>query len=147
MKRYNGKETVPRGVYLNLSTWELIQLYGDTRVLPGGSEVKFIKVPAPLAVLGGPFAGLFFIIFLPFAGIIGILSFIAYKVGWWALALGHKALQPVMLGWKPGQAYLTRKGGTSKGRRLAEDRDRELDNMTIGEIEQEIARRRREGEK
>ncbi len=142
MKRYHGKEPVPRGVYLNLSTWELNQLYGDTLILPGSSEVKYLKVPAALAVIAGPFAGLAFIIFLPLVGIIGIIGFLAYKVGWWALVLGRRALQPVMIGWKPGIAYLVRRGGTHK-----EEKPVDLTTLTLTEIEQEIAKRRQRGEK
>jgi len=144
MRRYYGKETVIKGIYLNLSTWEFVQLYGDTLVLPGNSEVSYIRVAAALAVLGGPLAGLAFIIFLPFAGIIGILSFLAYKIGGWALVLGHKVLQPVMIGWKPGRAYLTRKGGTSVGRKPAEERGGKLEDTAVTEIEQDIAKRRQQ---
>ena len=147
MKRYHGKETVRKGVYLNLSNWELIQLYGDTLVLPGNSDVRYIKVAALLAVLGGPFIGLGFILFLPFAGIIGILSFVAYKMGAWALFLGHKALQPVLISWQPGRAYLTRKGVTSKARKQGEEPGRKLEEMPVTEIEQDIAKRRQQGEK
>ncbi len=147
MKRYCGGEAIPKGVYLNLSTWELVQLYGENPVLPKTNEIKYIKVPAPLAVVAGPFAGLAFIIFLPFVGIMGIISFLAYKIGWGALAVGHKVLQPVMISWKPGRAYLTRKGDTSRKKRPPEEIDKELPNMSITEIEEEISRRRQQGEK
>lgn len=147
MKRYNGGETVPRGVYLNLSDWELIQLYGDIPALPGNGEVKYIKVPAVLAVLGGPFAGLAFIIFLPLAGIIGIISFLAYKMAWGALILGRKALQPVMISWNPGRAYLTRKGGTAQEKKPVAEPGKEPPGVSNSEIEEEIARRRQQGER
>lgn len=147
MKTYKGGEAIPKGIYLNLSTWELAQLYGDKPVLPGDSEVKYVRIPAPLAVVAGPFAGLIFIIFLPFIGIMGILSFLAYKIGWGALALGRKTLQPVMLSWKPGRAYLTRKGAVPRGKRPTEELGEDLPNMSITEIEQEISRRRQRGEK
>ncbi len=147
MRKYQGGEAIPRGVYLNLSTWELVQLYGENPVLPGSSEVKYVKVPAPLAVVAGPFAGLVFIIFLPFIGIMGILSFLAYNIGWVALVVGRKTLQPVMISWPPGRAYLTRKGGTPRGKKPTEELGEELPNMSMTEIEQEISRRRQRGEK
>ena len=147
MKRHSGGEKVARGVYLNLSNWELTQLYGDTPVLPGNGKVKYIKIPAVLAVIGGPFAGLAFIIFLPLVGIIGIISFLAYKIAWGALILGRKALQPVMISWNPGRAYLTRKGETAKEKKPAKELAEELPGMSINEIEEEIARRRQQGER
>jgi hypothetical protein len=147
MKKYQGGKAIPKGVYLNLSTWELAQLYGENPVLPGSAEVKYIKIPAPLTVVAGPFAGLLFIIFLPFIGIVGILSFLAYRIGWAAMILGRKTLQPVMISWKPGRAYLTRKGGTPKGEKPSGGPDEELPNMSIHEIEQEISKRRQRGEK
>jgi hypothetical protein len=147
MKRYHGKETAPRGVYLNLANGELVQLYGGTLVLPGTSGVNYIKIPAALAVIGGPFAGLAFIIFLPLAGLIGVLSFLGYKVGALTLALWYRALQPVMIGWIPGRAYLARRGGGSKRKKpSAKEHERGLEDLTINEIEHEITRRRQKGE-
>jgi len=147
MKRYYGGEATPKGVYLNLSTWELVQLYKDKPVLPGGSEVKYTRVPAPLAIIAGPFAGLAFIIFLPFIGIVGLVSFLAYKIGQGALLLGRRTLQPVMISWKPGTAYLTRKGSTPRGKKPAEARGETPPDTGTTEIEKEISRRRQDGEK
>jgi hypothetical protein len=142
MKKYRGGELVPQGVYLNLSTLELVQLYGDTRLLPGSGEVKYLKTPAALAVVAGPFVGLAFIIFLPLIGILGIIGFLGYKSGQWVQVFGRKALQPAIIGWKPGISYLTRRGGTPKGEEPAKGAPGGLT-----ELEQEIARRRQRGEK
>ncbi|MFC1987559.1 hypothetical protein ACFLVH_03330 [Chloroflexota bacterium] len=147
MKKYQGGEAIAAGVYLNLATWELVQLYDEKPVLPGKSGVKYVKVPAPFAVLAGPFAGLAFIIFLPFIGIVGIISFLAYKIGQGALVLGRKTLQPVMIGWKPGRAYLTRKGGAPRAEKLTEEPEPGLPDMSITDIAEEISKRRQRGEK
>ncbi len=144
MRKYQGGEMVPRGIYLNLATWEYTQLYGEKRVLPE-SEAEYIKVPAVLAVVTGPFAGLVFIIFLPLVGIVGIISFLAYKTGQGALVLGRKALTPVMVGWKPGMAFLTRKS-TTKESKTREELGKKLDGMSINEIAEEIKRRKHDGE-
>ena len=138
MKRYQGGEAVPRGVYLNLSSWEYIQLYGETSVLPAGS--RYLKVPTALAVLTGPVAGLVFIIFLPLVGIIGLVGFLGYKAWRGALIAGHKVTQPFAMGWRPGRAYLTRKA--VKGPKA----DTGQETETIAEIEREIAKRREQGE-
>lgn len=145
MKKYYAGETATRGVYLNASTWELQQHYSNP-VLPGDAGLSYIKVPAALAVIGGPFAGLAFVIFLPFVGIVGLASFLAYKMGWLGLLLGRKAVQPVMIAWRPGRAYLTRKGG-APAKKADGTPDEGLPNMSINEIADEITRRRQNGEK
>jgi hypothetical protein len=147
MKKYYAGETVTRGVYLNTSTWELLQHYNGNPILPGDAGVAYIKVPAVLAVIGGPFAGLAFVIFLPFVGIVGLVSFLAYKMGWLGLLLGRKAVQPVMIAWRPGRAYLTRKGGTPAARKPEGAPDEDLPNMSVNDIANEITRRRQNGEK
>ncbi len=147
MKKYQGGEKIPTGVYLNLSTWEMVQLYVENPVLPGNGEVKYVKVPAPLAIAAGPFAGLAFIIFLPFIGLVGLLGFLAYKIGWGALVLGRKTLQPLMIGWNPGRAYLTRKGGPPQSQKPMGGQDEDLPNMSINDIAKEVSKRRQRGEK
>lgn len=138
MKRYQGGETVAKGIYLNLSDWEYIQLFAEKNVLPASS--RYLKVPAALAVLTGPLGGLVFIIFLPLVGIVGLVSFLGYKAWSGAVVLGRKAVQPVVIGWKPGRAYLTRKGGKER------KPDAGGESETITEIEREIAKRRKQGE-
>ncbi len=89
MRRYDGREPVGRGVYLNLATLELVPLYGDIRILPNGDGARYFKVPAPLVMVFGPVAGLVFAIFLPTMGILGLMGFLAYKAREWAQGLGR----------------------------------------------------------
>ncbi|MBI2861012.1 MAG: hypothetical protein HYX91_05845 [Chloroflexi bacterium] len=88
MKRYCGGDRVPRGIYMNMSSWEFEQFYGERRILDGGKETAYIRVPAAIAATFGPLAGLAFVIFLPLAGIVGIVSFAGYKLS--RLTRGHK---------------------------------------------------------
>jgi len=90
MKRYFGGNPVPKGIYMNLRNGQLIQFYGDIRILPGGDNDKFLKLPGWLAVILSPIMGLAFIIFLPLAGIIGFFSFIVYKTGLASTSVGRK---------------------------------------------------------
>jgi hypothetical protein len=106
MKEYRGGNKVQKGVYLNRETGELIQMYGEARVLPGGAEVKYARVPGTLAAVGGPLVGLAFVMFLPFIGIVGILGFVAYKAWNGAAALGRKAFRPAEGGQAPAQVHL-----------------------------------------
>ena len=97
MKTYRGTEQGPEGVYLNLSTGEFTQLHEKTRVLPGSSEIKYIKVPSVLAIIASPFAGLAFIIFLPFVGIVGVVSFLGYKLWRGFLAMERGTIRLVTI--------------------------------------------------
>ncbi len=146
MKRYRGGESAPRGIYLSLSTWEFVQLYAKAPVLQGGGEVRYLKVSAPLTLVAAPIAGLVFIIFLPLIGILWVGGLAAYKVGQGARALGRRILQPAAIGWQPGMAHLTRRGGTPAEEPPAEGAEQELAEQELVELEREIARRRQQGE-
>lgn len=134
MKWNKGGTTVPRGMYFNLKMWEFVQLYEGTPVLPGGAEVKYLKVPAALTVLAGPLAGLVFILFLPFVGIVGLASFLGYKAGRAVFFLTRRTLYSAAVEWKPGTAYLAKRGGAPKPKA-----DAELDKL-----EEEVTRKRQE---
>ena len=74
MKKYSGAVKAPKGVYLNLSSLEFVQQPDDGSVLPGTRDASYYKVPAGLAVVTGPLAGLVFLVFLPFIGIAGFIG-------------------------------------------------------------------------
>ena len=81
MKRYYGGEAVSKGVYLNLTSGEYMQLYNEPRVLLGDDQVKYLKVPGVVALLMGGMGGMAFVIFLPVIGIVGAIGFLAYVMG------------------------------------------------------------------
>jgi len=140
MKRYMGTEKGPRGVYLNLSSGEFIQFREAAGVLPGKSDVKYIKVPSALAVVFGPLTGLVFIIFLPFVGVIGAIGFIAYRLWQGVRALERRMVGLFAVGYQPGKAYFTNqdgKGGKAPGAKT----DNEMKAL-----EAEIAKRKQRGE-
>lgn len=102
MNRYYGGETVPGGVYLNISTLEFTQVHDGAPVLPGSRANKYIKAPALLAAVAGPVAGLAFVLFLPFVGLAGMVTFLAYKLVRLAKSLGGKVFRtPANLEAKP----------------------------------------------
>ncbi len=139
MERYRGAEKSPNGVYLNLSSLEFVQVSEGSPVLPGDSKVRYVKVPSVLAMVTGPFAGLIFIIFLPFVGIIGLIGFLGYKLWQGVVSLEHRTLQLVSFSWQPGKAYFSPRRRTA-GAKPTKDK-KELD-----ELEEEIAKRRHQGE-
>lgn len=102
MKRYLGTEIGPKGVYLNLTTGEFINL-GEAGVLPATDQVKYLRVPPVMAMVLGPFTGLAFILFLPFAGMAAVIGFLGYKVWRGTLALERKTLEAVAVTWGGGR--------------------------------------------
>ena len=92
MKRYYGMEKAQPGAYLSLSTWEFTRLEKEA-VLPGEKNARYIKVPAAMAMITGPFAGLAFIIFLPLVGIVGLVAFLGYKLWQGAVAAERRTLR------------------------------------------------------
>ncbi|MBI4286063.1 MAG: hypothetical protein HY670_09250 [Chloroflexi bacterium] len=139
MKRYLGGNKVKQGVYLNMNKGELLQVYGKDLVLPGDDQVKYVRIPAPLAVIGGPFAGLAFIIFVPLTGVIGAAGFLVYKLGHAVRAVSRKAVQPAAVGWEPGKAYLTRMETRPK-------ETPETGTLELDKIQADILKRREQGE-
>jgi hypothetical protein len=139
MNRYKGTEKSPNGVYLNLSSGEFVQVNDAARVLPGDSEAKYIKVPSILAIVTGPFAGLLFILFLPFVGIIGFFGFLGYKLWRGTVTLERKTVRLVSFSWQPGKAYFS-------PRRRTPDTKPAKDKEELDELEEEIAKRKRDGE-
>ncbi|MFH1651873.1 MAG: hypothetical protein ABID87_07240 [Chloroflexota bacterium] len=140
MKRYMGTEKGPRGVYLNLSSGEFIQLREGAGVLPGKPDVKYLKVPSALAVVFGPLTGLVFIIFLPFVGVIGAVGFIAYRLWQGARALERRVAQLFAVDYQPGRAYFTHRDGKA-GKKPGAKTDDEMKAL-----EGEIAKRKQRGE-
>jgi hypothetical protein len=140
MKKYLGGQEVKRGVYLDTKKWELVQVY-EQPVLPGGTEATYMKPPTALVILGGPVAGLIFVMFLPFAGIVGAVSILAYRA-WMGLRTAVvKAALLVAPGWQPGVAYLARRAGKKSETSVAAEADK-----ILKEHEREIAERRQKGE-
>lgn len=137
MRRYHGGEKAARGTYVRLATLEVVQSTGGEMVLSGGPEAAYVKTPAPLVVLFGPLAGLAFIIFLPFAGIVGIASLLAYKTGLKAGAGARHVLQTASVTPKPGMAHLTRP---------VEKKAEDADHGANEDLSREIEERRRQGE-
>ena len=65
--RYSPGESVRRGTYLSSKSWELVSITRDGDPLPTGEGVTYYRAPLPLVLAVGPFVGLAFVVFLPFA--------------------------------------------------------------------------------
>ena len=81
MKWYTGSSSPPKGTYFSPKMWEYV--YVDkvkVAVLPGEVNDKYLKMPIGLLLITGPIGGLFLVIFIPLAGIIGMFYYIVTKI-------------------------------------------------------------------
>ncbi len=127
MKRFKGSEKSPKGMYLNLSSIEFIQVNEETGVLPGESDTTYIKVPLIFAMIAGPFAGLIFILFLPFVGLASIIGFLGYQLWKTIHILLNKTVQLASFSWQPGKAYFN--PGQEKSIAGSDEIENELDEI------------------
>ena len=136
-----GNRSAKTGIYVKTSTGEWIQHPGG--LLPGTEQARYVRIPAPLALILGPLLGGLYLLGLSFMG----FSAVAWSLGQRAvrgvmalLALGAEMLFPA---WVPGRSYLasyrtrrTRREGDGK-----RDKNDGLQQLA-GEIEE---LRRKEG--
>jgi hypothetical protein len=79
MERFRGGQKVARGMYLNLKSGEFSDARSGGIVLPGSEASAFVKVPAFLPFVAGPFAGLVYIVLMPFFALVVIASGLLVK--------------------------------------------------------------------
>ena len=148
MKTFRGGEQVVPGQYVSLKSGQFIQRSDQETVLPGGTDVRYIRVPMLLTLLTGPILGLLFVIFLPVLGILGLLVFVGHKLTRLASWTAQETARVLAPSWVPGVSYLTRahrdgeRQKTQDGMQIPEDNGQFLEN-----IERELQERRRSGEK
>ena len=70
---YAGKTQVKSGIYLNRSSFQLVNIEKDGGTLPGGPEARFLRIPVLLAMAAAPALGGLFVVALPFIGF-GVLG-------------------------------------------------------------------------
>lgn len=92
MARYHGSSWVKVGFYWNLSRWELVTIPKGGGVLPGGDNLRYIRVPFPLVLLLGPLMGALYVVFLPFIGFAMVFGFAGKKL----LLFARKALSNLL---------------------------------------------------
>lgn len=74
MKWYKANQPAPKGSYFNPYMWEIIQHNGNAgEVLPGSANIKYMKFPIIFSLITGPIGGLTLVLFVPFAGIVGLI--------------------------------------------------------------------------
>src|SRR3990167_3908874 len=68
MARYHGGKRVKAGFYWSPARWEIITIPKGGRVLPGGEELSYFRVPVLFILVLGPLMGAAYVIFLPLIG-------------------------------------------------------------------------------
>lgn len=81
MTAYHGGQTVGGGLYLKVSTWDLESIASEGGVLTGDKETRYSRVPLPVVLVGGPLAGLAYVIFVPIGFWFAFGSLLARRVG------------------------------------------------------------------
>ena len=81
MKWYKGGQSAAKGSYFDPYMWEFIQHNPDkTSLLTGDADTRYLKLPIWLTIITGPVGGLALVLFVPFAGIIGLFYFIISRL-------------------------------------------------------------------
>ncbi len=111
MLRYKGGDWVTEGTYWNLASGRRVDATTEGLALPGGGNLVYLRMPAGVMLLLGPFFGLLYIILFPLMGI-AALSFYAMR----ALFKGTFDLlsRAMYFEWRPAEAYLAGRKRRSK---------------------------------
>lgn len=75
---YIGGQTVSTGTYINLGNARPISVTSRA-TLPGSIDRKYLKIPEILSLILAPLIGLFYIVVMPFVGIVVIIYFLCLK--------------------------------------------------------------------
>jgi len=143
----HGGQRVKGGTYWSLSNGEFITIPEEYGVLPGGSELRYLRGPLPMVMVVGPLLGLAYIIFLPLVGFITLfVTVLGRLLVRGARAVGRATLQVVTEGWSPAVAYFSRRRPRPEAPRVEEEEAMGLEGP-LGEMEEEIRQRREQGER
>jgi hypothetical protein len=102
LHKYKGGESVGRGTYWDLRNGTRVDV-DDSSVLPGSPIVTYRKMSPLVMLVVAPFAGLFYVIALPFVAIGTVLFVFVRKLP--AVITAVLGLV-VAFTWRPARAYL-----------------------------------------
>jgi hypothetical protein len=140
MTRYNGGTKVAGGYYLNLRTWGVAAVAGESGVLSDTGE--YVHVPA-LAVLPAMLLLSFaFVVFLPAIGLALAAWALARKVAALSRTGAHTLASTVAPAWHPGMAWFS---GHARSEKKAESPM--PTGEALSELERDIAARRDDEER
>ena len=141
---YKANEGVGGGTYLNLGQGEFVNISEEGGILPGTSDVTYIRVPTAAMLVLGPLLGLLFVIFLPMAVPLVLLAMAAKKLGLKVESAREAAMQMTVPA-QVGVAAVHRGSGKRKKDKELDETETDLDDL-ITKLEHEIADRRKNGQ-
>ena len=143
MTRFNGKQTVNGGYYLNLKTWEIATVREDHGQLPGSAADQYAHLPVLALMVLAPVMGGLFAVALPFLGFAMPIQAAGKKL----VQVSGKAMSELMAtlapSWQPGEAYLAGKPEQKKDEKAAPGEAPKAEGE-IAKVEAEIQARREE---
>ncbi len=121
MIRYKGGDWITEGTYWNLASGRRVDATPEGSALPGGRNLIYVRMPAGVMLLLGPFFGLLYIILFPLMGL-AALGFFALR----GLFRGIFDLlsRAMYFEWRPAEAYLA--GRKRRSRKKKRDKERGL---------------------
>jgi hypothetical protein len=129
MKRMNGGTTVKGGYYWHADKWEIVPVPGESGVLPGGAEDRFMALPLPMLVVVAPLIGLGYAFFLPAAGFALAAYALAKKLGLMGSAAVDEAVATMAPALRPGEAYFAGKPEEKSERAPEKVKNAQLDAL------------------
>jgi hypothetical protein len=81
MKKYDAGKLAPKGVYLDPRRGVFVKHYDEALALEGEAGVRYVGLPASLAIIAGPLAGLAYIVTLPLIILVVVFGFLIYRIG------------------------------------------------------------------
>ncbi len=79
MFRFKGGQTVRNGTYWNLRSGESVEVKAEG-VLPGGRELRYLRLPPSGVFILGPLAGLLFVCLIPLVSVVAALVLLTRTV-------------------------------------------------------------------
>jgi hypothetical protein len=133
-KTFAGGSRVSSGYYVNGRTFEFANIPSDGGALPGGPEVKFVRIPTLVAMAAAPALGGLFVVAFPLIGFGMVAYAIARKLGVGAREVAATVATPAM---PAGSTALT---GTTAEKGAGEGGNHEKIDELASEIEAKRSR-------
>lgn len=142
---HKANTVVKGGTYINLKQGEFVNISEEEGILPGKDDVRYVRVPAAAMLLLGPLFGLLFVVFLPLAVPLVLLSMAAKRLGAKTQGVREAAMHMTMPA-QVGVAAVHRGKAVEQDERPGPDKPEctEIDDL-IAKLEQEINERKQDG--
>jgi hypothetical protein len=80
MTKFKSGDRVKAGFYWNLKEWEAHIVKPEGGLLPGGEDIKYVRLPLLAVLVLAPLMGAVYAFFLPFIGFAMVLAYLAGRL-------------------------------------------------------------------